>query len=530
MIRDASSVDDGAVLDCDVCIVGTGAAGVTAALGLVGDGRRVLMLEAGGPPGSEAASFPVETTDLPVSATARQTMLGGTTNSWWGKVAMLDAHDFERRAWVDASGWPIGVDELAGHYRAACEITGVPDLTRFALPAPRDGRGELLRTETLEPKTFFWTRRPRNFADVHRERLAKAPGVTTLLNATVTGITQGPSGRVETLGVAGPGGRTFRVRPAATILAAGGIENTRLLLESGIGNEHDQVGRYYMDHPRGPFGMVEATPAVARLAPAYWSGKRWGHVRFRLGVSLSPAAQEELRVLNSYVNLSPVYGGDGVRAIRALYRKGPKALGDAATRSALTRGVPDIARYLMFKRYGRGRVAALTIENYTEQEPRAANRVTLSDRRDAAGRRLPVVAYSLGELDRRTLSALHEHVDGALRARAMGRVATVFPSEEEPWPVRNDAAHHMGGTRMGADPRSSVVDVNAEVHGVGGLFIAGSSVFPTGGSANPTLTIVALAARLADHIRLVLDRRAPVLVQHDGPAAAGGIPTMGTEG
>jgi choline dehydrogenase-like flavoprotein len=531
MIRDASTVEDGAVLDCDVCIIGTGAAGVTAALGLAGGGRRLVVLEAGGTAEVSASELALETTDLPVSPSSRQTMLGGTTNSWWGKVALLDGHDFEARDWVAASGWPIGRDDLVEHYRAACALLGVPDLTSFTIPEPSGGKGALLRSDVLEPKPFFWTRRPLNFGTVHRRRLGDAPGVTTLLNATVTMLHLGAGRRVAELEVAGPAGRTFRVRPSTTILAAGGIENARLLLESGIGNDQDQVGRYYMDHPRGPFGAVELTAAASRLSPAYWSGKRWGRSRFRLGVSLSPEAQAELRVMNSYVNLSPVYPGEGVRAVRALYRHGPKALADGKTRRALASGVPDVARYLLFKRYGRGRIAALTIDNYTEQEPRAENRITLSDRRDASGRRIPVVAYSLSDLDRHTVRTLHDRLDAELRSRGMGRLTSALPADDEPWPIRNDAAHHMGGTRMGTDPRTSVVDADAKVHGAEGLYVAGSSVFPTGGAANPTLTIVALAARLAGHIRSKVDRLAPVVARQSTTAApAVGDPRIRAEG
>ena len=182
-------------------------------------------------------------------------------------------------------------------------------------------------------------------------------------------------------------------------------------------------------------------------------------------------------------------------------------------------GVPDVVRYLRFKRYGRGRVRSLVVENFMEQEPRAANRVTLSDRRDVFGYRLARVELSLSERDMRSVRTLHARLDAELRARGMGSLRSPILSEGVgEWPVANDAAHHMGSTRMGTDPKTSVVDPDCRVHGVSNLYVAGSSVFPTGGSANPTLTIVALAARLAGHVRSVLRDRGAIRVQ--GPARA----------
>jgi choline dehydrogenase-like flavoprotein len=163
----------------------------------------------------------------------------------------------------------------------------------------------------------------------------------------------------------------------------------------------------------------------------------------------------------------------------------------------------------MFKRYGRGRVRALTVENYMEQEPRAASRVSLSDRRDPLGYRLARLSWSLSDRDRASVRTLHATLARELRARGIGTLRSpLLDGSAGEWPVTGDAAHHMGATRMGSDPKTSVVDRDCRVHGVDNLYIAGSSVFPTAGAANPTLTIVALAAKLGRHVRARLDRPA----------------------
>jgi choline dehydrogenase-like flavoprotein len=515
VFRDARTVEDGAVLETDVCIVGTGAAGVTCAAELRSTGRRVLVVEAGGlkpEPATEALNE-FESTDMAVPVTSRERRFGGTTNSWWGKVALLDESDFVARDWLPGSGWPVSRSDLLPFYRRACDLLRIPDLTRFDAATAFGGKRPRLVGDGLEHKAFFWTRDALNFGSHYRRSVAGVSNVSTLLHANITEVCLDENGRVDRLAVATVNGRRFSIRPAIVILACGGIENARLLLASrsrsskGVGNDAGLVGRYYMDHPRGASGIVEATPGMSALSPAYWAGKRSGAVRFRLGVGLSPAEQGEKQVLNSYVNLNPIYGGAAVAAIRNLYRRRAAALRDRSLLRSLVTGIPDVARYFAFKRYGRGSVQTLAIENFMEQEPRYANAVTLSERRDQFGNPLARVAWTLSERDRRSLRVLHATLDEALRRRGMGRLRLPLLSDaEEGWPVANDAAHHMGTTRMGTSPKTSVVDGSCRVHGIEDLYVAGSSVFPTGGSANPTLTIMALASRLADHVRSRLDR------------------------
>jgi choline dehydrogenase-like flavoprotein len=167
----------------------------------------------------------------------------------------------------------------------------------------------------------------------------------------------------------------------------------------------------------------------------------------------------------------------------------------------LVTGFPEIAALGLFKGFNVGRIRAVEIHSFLEQAPRRENRVTLSDRTDVFGDPLARLEWTVGEHDRRTIRTLHAALDEDLRRRGFGRVESPLLSEEEgPWPISRDASHHMGTTRMGDDPSTSVVDRECRLHGVENLYLAGSSVFPTSGYANPTLTIVALALRLGDHL------------------------------
>jgi choline dehydrogenase-like flavoprotein len=256
-----------------------------------------------------------------------------------------------------------------------------------------------------------------------------------------------------------------------------------------------------MDHPKGVAGEVRIDPAVRRLIhPAYWDARPG---RFRLGIRLSEACQRREGLLDAYVRFHPILesDGQGAAALRELRRRRITALRDPRVVGHLITGMPEIAALAAFKGLNVGRLRAVEIQCFLEQAPRAENRVRLSDRTDALGHPLARVDWSIGELDRRTIRALHATLDRDLRARGFGRVESpLLAGTDDPWPISRDASHHMGTTRMGEDPSTSVVDADCRVHGVGNLYVAGSSVFPSSGYANPTLTILALALRLGDHL------------------------------
>jgi choline dehydrogenase-like flavoprotein len=145
-------------------------------------------------------------------------------------------------------------------------------------------------------------------------------------------------------------------------------------------------------------------------------------------------------------------------------------------------------------------VHAVRLRNFMEMQPHPENRVQLSTAKDALGLPLARVRHQCTELDRRSLVALHAELERELPRAGLGRLASDLAGAA-PWPIDQDASHHMGTTRMGRDPASSVVDPQGRVHSLANLYLAGASVFPTSGSANPTFTIVALAIRLAEHLR-----------------------------
>jgi choline dehydrogenase-like flavoprotein len=400
---------------------------------------------------------------------------------------------------------------LAEYYRESWAVFGTPDLSDFAVSSLSERRGFIFRTSELDSAYVHWPRRPLRFATPFITAAKSSRNMRVALYANVTEIGINLSGRlVDRLVVRTTNGRRLFIRPKVAILACGGIENPRLLLASnrqrpeGIGNRSGQVGRYYMDHPKGRCGIVHLRPSVRRLPhPAYWTGRQRA---VRLGVRLSDSAQERFRTLNSYVRFRPILEreGAGIEALRQLARRRWHAVGDRRVLGGLLTHPADVTAFAWFALRNKGSLRAMEIDNYMEQEPRPENRVCLSQKRDRFGARLARLDWSISEYDKRTMRILHAALDRELRRRSIGWIDSPLLSDESgDWPIRQDASHHMGTTRMGVDPRTSVVDRNCRVHGIENLYIAGSSVFPTSGYANPTLTIVALALRLADHVKHV---------------------------
>jgi len=273
-------------------------------------------------------------------------------------------------------------------------------------------------------------------------------------------------------------GTSFHVAARAFVLATGGIENARLLLLSdrvqsaGLGNGHDLVGRYFMEHI-----FLDAAADIRAPKGAISDFYTFGHWvngrRVRGILGLHPDVRRRERLTN--------YCGVIVEPSANLPTRLRNAIADV-------RGKPAPRAY--------------QVKNVMEQAPNPDSRVTLGQDRDRLGCRRTVLRWRLSSLDKFTAHRAHAILGEELSRNGIGQLSSSMGSESDPWPVRvRGARHHMGTTRMHADPRHGVVDADCRVHGIANLYVAGSSVFPTSGAANPTLTIVALALRLAGHLR-----------------------------
>lgn len=528
-LNHADAVGD---LTGEVCVIGSGVAGLTVTRRLLESGRSVILLESGG------LDYEKATAELNAGHNvgqayydledARLRFFGGTAAIWGGRLAELDPIDLESRPWVPHSGWPISWDELQRYYEPARRIFGEPaEAASAADLGLAGGAPPAFDPEKLEVGVWSFDRRFNRFAFASSRDLVEHERCVVVTHATVTdlGLHHG-GGHVETVRAQSLQGRRLTVRTRAVVLAAGGIENARLLLASnteaprGLGNTYDQVGRYFMEHPHARGGRLRSGDAW-RLLRAFGRTHRYASRELAGLIKPSPAFQAENGVLNSSLTIAarqPAHARQalGMRAYGHLkHSTPPTRVGRAAWMAAKRTSTwlqqrTDPLRPWVLQKLGLREIALIV---RAEQSPNPHSRLLLTDQKDALGVPRLALDWRTARLDVESVSRLVDALDAELARLSLGRIekADWLASPTEHWetdplisahPI--GGYHHMGTTRMSESPRNGVTDATGQVHGVGNLFIVGSSTFPTSGWANPTLTIAALALRTADKISLAL--------------------------
>ncbi len=541
-------------MESDVCIIGAGAAGITIAKRLAGDSLEVCLLESGGLNSPNGAQSLADGSNVGLSyyplSSSRLRYFGGSTNHWGGYCAPLHPIDFQKRSWVPHSGWPISREDLDPYYADAHDLLqlgpfeyepqywegNVRDFRRlfpnssrisnsvvqFSNSQFRVGKGEKRKRKG-----------PTRMGHRYRREIVKAENVTVITNATATELETTSSAhtvtgvRVECLD-----GNMFRVRAGRYVLACGALQNARLLLLSdrhapnGLGNKNDLVGRFFMEHPHVPSASVLLSESRSLDAyRRYYSRLR--QPRFYLRID--PRSQRSERVLNCSARLDT--RASGLRAGQSLYRRlgmekfrfgsdlseiEPDIESVLADFEGVLSGINDALREGSKKRPQFRRVNVMTI---AEQAPNPNSRVQLGDSLNEFGQPELELDWRLTALDKRSIVRLNTALAQELGRRGLGRLRIPEWVQAEGWeevekeadlsrlwwpksPDRvNGGWHHMGTTRMKDTPKEGVCNKDCRVFGVDNLYVAGSSLFPTSGSAPPTLTIMALSLRLAEHLQ-----------------------------
>ena len=520
-----------ATLDADICIIGAGAAGITLAAELLPTGRDICLVESGGfaPDADTQSLYDLESTGYPQRADymSRARYFGGSCNLWAGRSMALTPLDFEPRDWLPHSGWPIPYAEVAKYYRSASRILGLPDLNEVSgqeIPARiSEHERRLFGGNVLAPTVSVWARKTMRFGAAYKGRLRAARNLRVLLNVSATRLNANESGNaIDSIETRALQGSRHVIRARHFVLACGGIENARLLLVSrdrhsdGIGNQHDIVGRFFMDHPRAVFGRIHV-PAGCELPLLRGRPLRDG--KLQLGIGLSPETQRRERLLNHYVTFEELTSGYAEASYQSVVQTMKVVLrrGYAGSRWNLARArvaeIPEMIYLLSPKELmphslyrlfvtvreaipRRPRPKTYVAVYFCEQPPDPSSRVTLSRATDRLGVPKLSLHWHLGSAVQDDVLRIQNLLSNELERKGIGRL-----ERTQELPVFTDASHHMGTTRMSADQRDGVVDIDCRVHGVRNLYLAGSSVFPCGGHANPTVTIVALALRLAERLQ-----------------------------
>jgi GMC oxidoreductase len=444
-----------AELTADFCVIGAGPAGVTVADGLIRAGASVVLIESGGldenPQAQELndglADGPIIKRRWTYLRDGRRRAVQGSASRWGPGFCMpFRASDLEQRPWVADSGWPLTPEQLAPYETRAAETFG------FEPFGPPPAEGPLVRLSYRFPPD------PQLFRSRYLDLLTR-PSFHPELDATAVEL-RVRGDEVESVRMArGDGGET-RVTANTFVLAAGGVENARMLLlhDRALGPSA-MTGRCFMEHPHVLAGRI-----VLKGAEDFVAGLE---ADSRLDVlALDDATMAAEGLLNASIQVRRLGPANGNRIECDLYLR-------------------------------------------AEQAPNPDSRVVLGKNEDRYGNAQPVLHWRLLEQDWASVARTTELVATALQER-FGGDAELLVTPSQPWPydpvgpaeAQNSTwgNHHMGTTRMGSDPGDSVVDPDCRLHGTGNLYVAGSSLFPTGSCANPTFTIVALAHRLVDHL------------------------------
>ncbi|HYS45330.1 MAG TPA: GMC family oxidoreductase [Rhizomicrobium sp.] len=497
---DARTLPAATVLEPDLAIIGGGPAGISLALALADTKLNILLLESGGMNFDPANQKMYSGAEAGVRYTAldagRLRFLGGSSNHWGGYCRPLDEADFAARDWVPHSGWPITRKALEPYFQKAqalCEAgPWIYDKGNKAQESPLLplGKGGLYTSWFQFSKTRDSVL-PTYFGHRYEQDLKRARNITPTVHANVIAIRLAANGRtVERLELAtlnSSGGTTnhFTVKPRMVVLATGAMENARLLLASndvmgnGIGNQNDLVGRFFADHPI-PRDVATMVVFGGPLAPCYGSNVTLANGAI-MRAAFSPTAGF-LTAKNVAGSLTTV--------------ENPIELDDTGKAAVITTAIALGVDASNAKAYSMGCGMELA--------PDPDRRLQLTGEKDALGLpRLKLdmrIADSDFALYRQTLVELGRQ----LLASKAGLLRLNYSHREQWLSAMDWGNHHLGTTRMSDDPKQGVVDADGLVHGVNNLYVAGSSVFPTYGSSNPTLNLIALTLRLGEHLKKVM--------------------------
>ncbi|MBD2603749.1 GMC family oxidoreductase [Scytonema hofmannii FACHB-248] len=545
MLIDSRNLPADEVIETEVCIVGAGPAGITLARELIGQDFRVCLLESGD------LEFNQETQSLSEGETVgepfsnlqdmRHRQFGGHANVWNIEInkpqlglrhMALHAIDFEKRDCVPYSGWAFSKSHLDPFYERAHTVCKLGSFT-YEASAWEDAKSPQLPFIGDRVTTEMFQFGPRDiFTNEYRKEISQSPNVTTYLNANVVEIeTDETAKNVKSVRLACLQGNKFSVVAKIFILATNGIENARLLLlsnqtqKTGLANQNDVVGRFFMDHPLIRSGMFYPSTRKIFNSTALYDLRRVNNVPVMGKLRLSEEVMRREQLLNMSFMLFPrddKHRSPAKASMKTLVssirqKKIPKNVFQHLGNVIMNVDdlVVDWYKYHLKKQYlfpdlshggwsdrkgNEDKYVKFELVSQTEQVPNPDNRVTLGTKIDKLGCPQAKLIYHWSEIDTSSIKRSQAILAEEIARSGLGELQ-IERDGELPDVMSFSTHHNMGTTRMHIDPKQGVVDANCQVHGISNLFITGTSVFTTGGYGNPTLTVIALAIRLADRVK-----------------------------
>ncbi|MBU6230382.1 MAG: GMC family oxidoreductase [Cyanobacteria bacterium REEB459] len=555
MLVNSRDLSEGHIVKTDVCIIGSGPSGITLARELANSSSHVTLLESGGlfqdPAIQDLSEGKIVGDDFLSLKETRNRQFGGNSNVWSIKLdrsenrhwqmgvryVPLDDIDFQQRDWVPYSGWPIGREDLLPYYGKAQQLAHSGPFV-YEAQAWSDKQVKPIEWAGNNFTTKVYQFGPRQvFCQDYLEELSHSQKVDIYLYATAVELELRPNSQIiKRVQCTNSTGKTYWVEARLFVIATGGIETAKLMLASnqshpsGIGNENDLVGRFFMDHVLLDIGNLYPASVELFSQLAFYDKRQVNGYSVMGHLALKEEVMAQNQLMNSTVILFPrpnLRQTKAMVAFKALVEQGylkkplPQNWPLIAKKFLQVAGGLDhiVTAAYLGKRYdqspwpgfGRGgwaeqphthgRFKRFEVLLQTEQAPDPANRVVLSQDRDALGIPRAELHWRWGQLNIDSARRIQDLFSDVVEKTGLGHFSAARREGQPYLPGPAGMAHHIGTTRMSATPQTGVVNSDCRVHSVPNLYIASSSVFPTGGYANPTLTILALSLRLADHLK-----------------------------
>ncbi len=509
---DARYIDDNSLIEGDICIIGAGAAGISIALEFMNSKYKVILLEGGGFEYDERIQelYSGKTTGQPYYPLKSSELhcFGGTTALWGGMCSLFDPIVFQKRDWVELSGWPITQDDLLSYYKRA-HINLDIDEYDFSLKSYQKKDPSLkplpLDNEVVWNKIWRFSK-PTRFGEKYRDTIINAGNIHLYTYANVVDIVTNENiSTANEVIIKNYAKKTHKIKAKYFILSCAGIQNARVLLAAnkqapkGLGNDHNLVGRYFMEH-------LEIKSAELWFKQETDLKLYINYPVFRGELAIMPKKQAEYKILNGIVSFTPLNFAKKIPPFIDLWSKDDPMENQKTVNEVYYHDQRNmITRFLNRFEKNNNKHQAFELTIRLEQAPNPLSCVTLSSDTDELGVQKAALNWEFTTLEKKSILKIYEIIGQQVGASGIGRVKLrndILDGDEKSVPTSTSGGwHHMGTTRMNNDPKFGVVDENCKIHGIDNIYIAGSSCFPTGAGVNPTLTIVAMSIRLADHLK-----------------------------
>ncbi len=504
-----------------VLIIGAGAVGITLAVDLARSGTHVMLCESGGRNTETAAQDLNNAIVLgrPHSGIkeGRARVLGGTTTLWGGQLIAFREIDFQARPWLNLPAWPINRQEISRYYESCATMLG--------LPLKGDDETSVWHALKMDPPNlspdleFVLTRwlKEANLARMFASELKNNPNLNVVLHASATGFAASDDGRITSVEICSSDGKKCNLSADAFVVATGTIEASRLMLAAAKKNprlpwsDNDWVGAAFQDHLELRAATVH--PINKKLFNDTFDNIFLDGYKYNPKITLSTSIQNvklltnvggvftfESSISGHLSNIKIFLKAIKNGSVPSSFRSIPKDM-----LALMKVWYPLVVRYLRDSRAFNPADLGIGLRVHCEQIPLQRSRILLDpDKCDRNGVPLAVLDWQIDGREMESVVAFCEVAAAKLEQMGLAKIdidPRLIHRDFSIIDEARDTNHHCGGLQMADTCADGVVNGDLRVHGTKNLYVAGAAVFPSSSFANPTFTAMALALRLADHIR-----------------------------